>query len=100
LSRAPADRRRRGFRRRVRFSNLLVLAGPSTLVRERPRSHRHHRDLVAGRILMALRVGLIGAGAMGSLHARVLAGAEATELAWIADPDRESGERVAARFGT
>jgi predicted dehydrogenase len=48
---------------------------------------------------MALRVGLIGAGAMGSLHARVLAGAEATELAWIADPDRESGERIAGRFG-
>jgi predicted dehydrogenase len=49
---------------------------------------------------MALRVGLIGAGAMGSLHARVLAGAEATELAWIADPDRTAGERIADRFGT
>lgn len=49
---------------------------------------------------MPLRVGLIGAGSMGSLHARVLAGLDATELAWIADPDRGAGERVAERFAT
>lgn len=49
---------------------------------------------------MALRIGLIGAGSMGSLHARVLTGADTTELAWVADPDRLAGERVAERFAT
>jgi predicted dehydrogenase len=49
---------------------------------------------------MALRVGLIGAGSMGSLHARVLAGSAATELAWVSDPDRPAGERLAERFGS
>ncbi len=49
---------------------------------------------------MALRVGLIGAGSMGSLHARVLAGSAATDLAWISDPDRLAGERLAERFGS
>jgi predicted dehydrogenase len=49
---------------------------------------------------MVLRVGLIGAGSMGSLHARVLAGSAATELAWIADPDRTAGERLAERFAS
>lgn len=48
---------------------------------------------------MALRVGLIGAGSMGSLHARVLAGSHATDLAWICDPDQQTGERLAGRFG-
>ena len=47
---------------------------------------------------MVLRVGLIGAGSMGSLHARVLAASAATELAWISDPDRAIGQRFAARF--
>ncbi len=47
---------------------------------------------------MALRVGLIGAGSMGALHARVLAGSAATELAWIADPDHVAGQRLAERF--
>ncbi|MEP7112244.1 MAG: Gfo/Idh/MocA family oxidoreductase [Ilumatobacteraceae bacterium] len=49
---------------------------------------------------MPLRIGLIGAGSMGSLHARVLSGGDSTELAWIADPDRVTGERLAGRFGT
>jgi predicted dehydrogenase len=49
---------------------------------------------------MALRVGLIGAGSMGSLHARVLAGSAATELAWIADPQRAAGEALAERFSS
>jgi predicted dehydrogenase len=49
---------------------------------------------------MPLRIGLIGAGSMGSLHARVLAGHDDTELAWIADPDSVVGQRVAERFGT
>lgn len=49
---------------------------------------------------MVLRVGLIGAGSMGSLHARVVAQTEQTELAWVADPDQRVGQVVAARFGS
>jgi predicted dehydrogenase len=49
---------------------------------------------------MPLRIGLVGAGSMGSLHARVLSSTDATELAWIADPDRATGQRVAERFAT
>lgn len=37
---------------------------------------------------------------MGSLHARVVAGSEQAELMWIADPDQERGQRLAARFGS
>lgn len=47
-----------------------------------------------------LRVGLVGSGSMGSLHARVVAGSTECSLAWVAEPDRERGERVAARFET
>jgi predicted dehydrogenase len=48
---------------------------------------------------VVLRVGLIGAGSMGALHARVLAANETTELAWIADPG-PAGAAAAARYGT
>lgn len=47
-----------------------------------------------------VRIGVVGAGSMGSLHARVIAGNDRTELSWIADPDMERGERVATRFGS
>ena len=46
-----------------------------------------------------LRIGLIGAGSMGALHARVVAGSENAELAWVADPN-DLGRRVADRFGS
>jgi predicted dehydrogenase len=49
---------------------------------------------------VTLRIGLIGAGAMGSLHARVLSGSEATDLVWVADPLKAAGEPIAQRFGT
>ena len=49
---------------------------------------------------MPLRIGLVGAGSMGSLHGRVIAAFDATELAWVADPDRAAGERVAERYGS
>ncbi len=48
---------------------------------------------------MALRVGLIGAGSMGALHARVLATNDATELSWVADPG-PAGAAVAERYGS
>ena len=47
---------------------------------------------------MTVRIGLIGAGSMGSLHARVIATQLNTELAWIADPD-PAAQAVAERFG-
>ena len=46
-----------------------------------------------------LRIGLVGAGSMGALHARVVAGSENAELAWVADPN-DVGRRVADRFGS
>lgn len=46
-----------------------------------------------------VRIGVVGAGSMGSLHARVIAGFGRTELAWIADPDRERGQRIANKYG-
>ena len=36
---------------------------------------------------------------MGSLHARVIAGHDACELSWVADPAIETARRVADRFG-
>lgn len=47
-----------------------------------------------------LRIGIIGAGSMGSLHARVVATAESTDLVWIAEPDQVQGEQIATRFAT
>jgi predicted dehydrogenase len=48
--------------------------------------------------MSALRVGVIGAGSMGSLHARVVAQSSATELAWVADTAEDRGRAVAERF--
>ncbi len=47
-----------------------------------------------------VRIGVIGVGSMGSLHSRVIAQNDRTELAWVADPARDQGEAVAKRFGT
>lgn len=44
------------------------------------------------------RVALIGAGSMGSLHARVLAQSQRCELVTIVEPDRAAGQRVAERW--
>jgi predicted dehydrogenase len=45
-----------------------------------------------------IRVALIGAGAMGSLHARVITQSQDAELACVVDPDRTAGEALADRF--
>jgi predicted dehydrogenase len=49
--------------------------------------------------MSGVRIGLIGAGAMGALHARVVATSVGAELAWVADPS-EAGYRVAERYGS
>jgi predicted dehydrogenase len=46
-----------------------------------------------------LRIALVGVGSMGSLHARVVNGHDATELAFVVDPDAEAGKAVAGRYG-
>ncbi|HQF95220.1 MAG TPA: Gfo/Idh/MocA family oxidoreductase, partial [Microthrixaceae bacterium] len=50
--------------------------------------------------MAGVRIGLVGAGSMGSLHARVVSESPRADLAWIADPSRPAGEAAATRFGT
>lgn len=47
-----------------------------------------------------LRIALIGAGAMGSLHARVVAQSPHTELVYVVDPDRDRGVALAERWSS
>jgi predicted dehydrogenase len=49
---------------------------------------------------MSHRIALVGAGAMGTLHARVLSGNERVELTRIVDPRADVGRAVAKRFET
>jgi len=48
---------------------------------------------------VVLKIGVIGAGSMGALHARVVATNPRTELAWICDVNGSVRESVAKRFG-
>jgi predicted dehydrogenase len=45
------------------------------------------------------RIALVGAGTMGSLHARVISQSDRAELAYVIDPQRQLGADVAERFG-
>jgi predicted dehydrogenase len=47
-----------------------------------------------------IRVGLIGAGNMGALHARTIFNHLSTELAWICDPQEKIGSGIAAKYST
>jgi predicted dehydrogenase len=49
---------------------------------------------------MRHRIALVGAGTMGTLHARVLSGNERVTLARVVDPRTEVGRAVAERFAT
>ncbi|MEP7204097.1 MAG: Gfo/Idh/MocA family oxidoreductase [Ilumatobacteraceae bacterium] len=49
---------------------------------------------------MTVRIGVVGVGSMGALHARVVAGHPGAELGWVSDPNSDAGQRVAERFGT
>lgn len=47
-----------------------------------------------------IRVGLIGAGNMGALHARTVFNHSSTELAWICDPQEKIGSGIATKYST
>jgi predicted dehydrogenase len=47
-----------------------------------------------------VRIALIGAGSMGSYHARVITQSPDTELACIVDPRQDAGQLLAERFGS
>lgn len=46
------------------------------------------------------RIGLVGTGSMGSLHARVISQSPRAELAWVAEPRQDVGKEVAERHST
>jgi len=46
-----------------------------------------------------LRVALLGAGRIGHVHARSIAGNEATSLAWVCDPMVDAARALAAQYG-
>lgn len=46
-----------------------------------------------------IRIGLIGTGRIGRVHAASIAGNPHSELSWVADPYLPGAESVAARFG-
>ncbi len=46
---------------------------------------------------MGFRVGVVGAGVMGALYARVVAFDPKIDLAWVADPDEQSLTALTAR---
>lgn len=48
---------------------------------------------------MQLKLGVIGAGSMGGLHARVITDAPDLDLRWVADPDENARETVGSRYG-
>ena len=47
-----------------------------------------------------VRIALIGAGAMGTLHARAVTHSQDAELACVVDPDAKLGDGLAERFRT
>jgi predicted dehydrogenase len=46
-----------------------------------------------------LKIGLVGAGTMGALHARVIATGQRTTLGWVSDPSAATGRVIAERYG-
>src|SRR4051794_17719905 len=57
-----------------------------------------HAAAPARRTDMMVRVGLIGAGAVGTRHARTLAGFDDVELVGICDPERPAAEALAGEL--
>ncbi|MCZ7527362.1 MAG: Gfo/Idh/MocA family oxidoreductase [Acidimicrobiia bacterium] len=46
-----------------------------------------------------LQIAVVGAGSMGSLHARVVSQSSRAVLTCVVDPDPGAGKELAARFG-
>lgn len=46
-----------------------------------------------------LRIGLVGAGSMGSLHARVISASDRAELVAVVEPRQEAGDAISERYG-
>ncbi len=107
----PGDRPRAGRRRLRRL--LLDGATPGHLQRVRralrarelhpghPRVHGHPRER-RDRVRMSehkLRFALVGAGFIGGVHARELAGLDEAELVAVVDTDRTKAEALATRYG-
>src|SRR5207237_3777189 len=72
-----------------------VVARPSRPVRRGPRPHRRTR--APGRVDVVTRIGLIGLGAMGRNHLRVLEDLDGVELAAVCDLDASTANEVARR---
>ena len=49
--------------------------------------------------IKSLRVGVVGAGVMGELHAAIYRSVADVELKWIIEPDATRAAQIAARFG-
>ena len=49
--------------------------------------------------MTATRLGLIGTGRIGQVHARSVAALDDVELTWVCDPFEESAKRLAERYG-
>ena len=47
-----------------------------------------------------LKVGLIGAGNMGALHARTIFNNASTELTWVCDPQEKIGSGIAGKYSS
>jgi predicted dehydrogenase len=47
-----------------------------------------------------VKIGLIGAGNMGALHARTIFNNASTELAWVCDPQEKTGSGVAGKYSS
>ncbi len=49
--------------------------------------------------VMALKIGVVGIGRMGSLHAKLCAGIDSVELAAVCDIDEKRGRAAADEYG-
>jgi predicted dehydrogenase len=50
--------------------------------------------------MTVIKVGLIGAGTMGALHARTIASSPQSRLEWIFDPNQQAAETVAQKWSS
>jgi predicted dehydrogenase len=70
---------------------------PTTFAVRRERAIRIEQG--DGTAMERVRIGVVGAGFMGGLHARVVAESGLAHLAAVADPDAVRGGELAERYG-